>query len=332
MIENFRRISYERIAYEGYMIHARAGSAPNPALIHTEECNIMPPLDSRLGQSFEQVTDLRAQEIGEIVSTDDRPILVYWSGGIDSTLILSAMVRNWTRELLDRIVVIMNNASYLENPMFFEKIIKKYNLRFSEHTELDWTQAWITNGQPADPLWIQADLLEIDRWHPGCHKFSLRNNPDVLLSWLSFKTDNIHAHWLYEMMMQNIKSLDGSLLDYEDFYWWLNFNFLFSGQVYKLYHHKKDSVYTKNLFPLFSRNTIPWYRSQEYQIWSIENRSNGVKYSGSIRSYKMPAKEYIYSVDKNPWYKDYKTKLASGKIHVPNNILAIWDDGTVELA
>jgi hypothetical protein len=41
------------------------------------------------------------------------------------------------------------------------------------------------------------------------------------------------------------------------------------------------------------------------------NNNNGTKIKKSILSYKTVAKEYIYSVDKNEWYRTFKTKLES---------------------
>jgi hypothetical protein len=48
----------------------------------------------------------------------------------------------------------------------------------------------------------------------------------------------------------------------------------------------------------------------------------------------MPAKDYIFDVDKNNWYKTYKTKSGSGKFQktliLP--VTSIYSDGTVSHA
>ena len=63
---------------------------------------------------------------------------------------------------------------------------------------------------------------------------------------------------------------------------------------------------------------------------------NGSKFDGTLRSYKLAAKEYIYNFDKNQYYRDYKTKVMSQySMNTTNNKLvnigAIYDDYSYEL-
>ena len=85
-----------------------------------------PELTSVPSTTFEQATDITAMRLAKLIENSDLPIAVHWSGGIDSTVILSAMIKNFNPALQDRVVVVMNNASYFENPYFFEKCIKNY--------------------------------------------------------------------------------------------------------------------------------------------------------------------------------------------------------------
>lgn len=313
--------------YENYLPFARCGRAPNPLSIQADVPAEMPSLSLRPGWQWDQVCDYRAQQVAELTDSDDAAIYVFWSGGIDSTVILAALLRNWRPDQLSRVRVVMNNASYFENPWFFDHVIRPH-LKYISQAPEDWTTAWLINGYPGDTIWIQADILEINRWRPGAFKKNLRTQPDDLLAWLSNKTDRSHAHWLIEMLVNNAQDAGLELEDYEDFYWWLNFNFMFAGEIYKAYHHKMNRNYDRNDLQCYYQRSVSWYASHEYQSWSIENRSNGVKYQGDTRSYKMPAKQYIYDLDHNPWYRDYKTKMASSKLPIRNKILGIWQDGT----
>ena len=56
---------------------------------------------------------------------------------------------------------------------------------------------------------------------------------------------------------------------------------------------------------------VNWFNDEDYQRWSMVNNNNGTKIKNSILSYKTVAKDYIYSVDKNDWYKTFKTKIES---------------------
>ena len=76
-----------------------------------------------------------------------------------------------------------------------------------------------------------------------------------------------------------------------------------------------------------------WYDSNEYQEWSISAQPSSEKFDGSITSYKMPAKKYIYDLDKNEYSLIYKTVMGSpyGGKSTPDkpHERVIFDDGSV---
>ena len=52
-------------------------------------------LENLINLSFDDITNLRALEIESYQSSTGLPIIIFWSGGIDSTLILSAIIKNF---------------------------------------------------------------------------------------------------------------------------------------------------------------------------------------------------------------------------------------------
>lgn len=328
--ENFRRMVSQGIVYETFLPFARAGQAPNAWGLTADTCASLPNIHRAFSWDWAEVTDRRAMDVAAATAQDDLPIYVFWSGGIDSTVILAALLRNWSREQLDRVIVVMNNASYYENSWFFNRCVRN-TLRYQEAIQQDWTTSWLINGYPGDTIWVQADILEIDRWRPGTYQQKLATSADHLLTWLSWKSDAAYARWLLEMIMANSASVGIELQDCEDFYWWLNFNFIFAGELYKAFQYKRTCHSDRADLACYYERSIAWFSSHDYQLWSVQNRSNGVKYQGNPRSYKMPAKKYIFAVDKNAWYRDYKTKMSSSRIVYPNTVLAIWDDGKASI-
>jgi hypothetical protein len=60
---------------------------------------------------------------------------------------------------------------------------------------------------------------------------------------------------------------------------------------------------------------VNWFDSNDYQLWSM-NRDNAAEQLGANPSeVKLAAKKYIYSVDKNQYYFDFKTKVGSSDIY-----------------
>ena len=276
--------------------------------------------------SFEEATNSRVQAVIAHAETNNLPVVVMWSGGIDSTLILSAVIKHFPKALLARVVVSMSNASYIENPFFFNAFIKD-KLQYSSIHEYDYTNAIILHGDPADPIWIQGNILHIHAVHPDAYKLSLKDNKELLIKWLLMSTSYTEDYlvWLYEYVLNDYTPENITLETFEDFYWWLNFNYNFSGQV--LQH--VGSATSPNL-ALFLKNFYPWYASDEYQLWSIHNRNKDVKYAGTASSYKLAAKDYIFSLDKNQHYRDYKTK-SNSRYEGASTVDSIYNDGTIIL-
>jgi len=87
----------------------------------------------------------------ELLSLDQR-IAIMWSGGIDSTCVLAALIKNSTN--LSQLVIYCSNKSIQENPEFYNKLIKN-KIECREVDELDVTNEFIDehvllHGDPGD--------------------------------------------------------------------------------------------------------------------------------------------------------------------------------------
>ena len=83
----------------------------------------LPVYDATFSKSFSEVTDQRALEIKSLINEKNQKFALMYSGGIDSTLALSALIKNLTTEELKNIVVCANEQSIIENPTFWNKFI-----------------------------------------------------------------------------------------------------------------------------------------------------------------------------------------------------------------
>jgi hypothetical protein len=57
--------------------------------------------------------------------------------------------------------------------------------------------------------------------------------------------------------------------------------------------------------------TENWYSDPLFQQWSLNNNNNGQKVGNSAATYKQAARDYIYDLDRNDWYKTFKIKIPS---------------------
>lgn len=299
--------------------------------------------------TFNEITDRRAAELEHYLDTHDTHAYVCWSGGIDSTCILSAIVKNWAPRNFERVTVLMNSCSYFENPVFFNKVIKQ-NFAFDDLSvcmDYPWTDTVFVTGEPADPIWLQADVLEFLNRYPGQVDKSLAISKDALLNMLSWRSGSMeHAEWFFEYVTSSANSAGVSIQTPCDFYWWTNFNFYFTGNCLKQYisnlNMMKRFNHNSELFQSYIKNYWPWYSSSEYQLWSYHNNNNGVKIKDTIQSYKHPAKQYIRDIDRNDYYFSFKTKTGSGGFEstirkqmsseIPRGVFAITENGGAIMA
>jgi hypothetical protein len=87
------------------------------------------PKSSEITESFDDICGDRSRQLWEKSKQLDSPLVVMWSGGIDSTLVLCSLLSTASLEDLDRLVVLLNRESIIEYPWFYHNIILKNQLR-----------------------------------------------------------------------------------------------------------------------------------------------------------------------------------------------------------
>lgn len=325
-VVNFRHLFKNKITQYRCAPSPRFGAGTNPWNVDSCRVCSLSGINRLLTPTFEEATDCRAHEVAQLVKTTDLPIVFYWSGGIDSTVMLSAAIKNFEQSLRDRIVVKMTAASYYENPRFFDRIIKN-KIKYTTGPVV-YQQSYIVHGHGADSVWSDMNSILLNQWSPGSIHLDPVTNPDQLIKWLTMRLGKNCAVWFYELIINNSSSAGVDLNNYDDFWWWWFFNYIYiSKQIYSA-----DSFATQDTdqFDLaqFNHHVIPWYINDHYQSWSIAARST--PFDGSLRSHKAAAKDYIFLLDKNPWYRDHKFKIDSSAIAQNTQVISWIDlDGNV---
>jgi len=276
--------------------------------------------------TFEEATNNRALEMMKYY-TEDIPILVYWSGGIDSTCVLSAIHKNFNTEFKKRIKVVLTNQSYAENPFFFNKIIKP-NYKYITYGDETYINNYVVHGDPGDALWLQGNVLDLSKTRNVTND-NISNDPTNLYYVYKQKgLEDEECDWYINFLKHDAKLIDLELTTTSDYLWWANYSMHVTTSIKSLLHRlPTQDIKNKNFVDAFKNHCLPWFIGNDYQIWSINSQINGKKYNGNIRDYKMPAKQYIYDLDKNRYYRDYKTKCISitnnlkGDLDSPNIII-----------
>jgi hypothetical protein len=272
-----------------------------------DSLNIAPPgYDNTFQKTFAEITD--EQCCAWVKEKCDRPWLVFWSGGIDSTVIVSAILKNTTAADRENISIVCNRASIYELPRFFYNHVEpNFKLIQSPVQRYDlFKQYHVITGEFGDQLYGGGGLWEMMHQSPAHLANDIRQDPDALLDFMTRKIDREFAVWYYERMIENINSVNIPVETCHDFWWWQFFN----------YSH--PSIYLDNISDhnfdkstMSNHNYPDWYATDDYQQWSMNNNKYGVKYNLQWVDCKLPSKKYIYEFDHDPYGRVFKNKELS---------------------
>jgi len=308
----------------------------------------MPEYNPRFEKTFEEVTDARALEIKALINAGKKFALLY-SGGMDSTLVLIALLKNLTTEELKSVVICASVHVIIENPYVWEKYI------FGKFTILDSHKYWYDDLINAGYMPITSD--EGDCIMGTSIGLELYHNYDAYIRHLSpetrerlrplkykIATGEVHfsvykdiivrhlaydhtpeglefGRLLYEKYRHNINTARVPVHTLHDFFWWLIFN------VKYLNCSVRGALYFNMEMPKREciDSTINWFNGTDYQLWSMANNNNGCKIRNTVGTYKYVAREYIHNYDKNDWYFHFKTKLESlGNLLIKGKAILPW--------
>lgn len=276
-------------------------------------------LKNPVGKDIDELCNNRAKEILKLMNDMQLPIMVHWSGGIDSTVVLVSLLKNFTSEELKNVVVALNISSINENPAFFNKhVLGKFKLFDSSHwaptVDMLSTHIHIT-GQYADQLFPTGKILSMERKNPGYALTPLDKS----------------CEWWMRPIITDAANLGINLQNVGDFYWWTSFNYRWSEIELKDILELIDFC-TADTYFTYKANHIHWFNTEEFQQWSIGDYDRSTKLD--IKQYKIDFKKYIYRYDRNAEYLLYKTKVGSTRSHkfkTPSIFGFLEDGSTIDI-
>jgi len=293
-----------------------------------------PEYDPTFNKSYSDITDLRALEIKHLIQQGNKFALFY-SGGIDSTLVLYALLKNLSAEELKSIAICSSIDSILENPNTWHRYIQ------DKFQVFDSTNYWFDDiiqlgyfpitSEPADQ--IMGNLMAITMYH-NYDAFISHLSPDVQTNLKKIKhkisSDEVHysayqdlivrhlaydktpqglkfGRILYEKYNNCVKTSPWPAHSLHDFFWSSYFNLKYTNCILRgpLFYNSKISK--KECLD----KIVPWFHTEDYQKWAMVNNNNGQKIRNTLATYKYASREYIHNFDKNDWYFHFKTKLES---------------------
>lgn len=254
--------------------------------------------------------DLCYNRIRELCSSTDTVTLL-WSGGIDSTFILCLMIDTGIADQLykeKRFNIAINLASSKENPVMYSEVIsKKYtNCLVQADKVLKNPQHYgkIITGEMADNLTGSLTMKSCVDYY---NDFSVIHEDwkTRSLDWFTRNLDDVSKDIAIDNILDIVKTSPIEILTAHDLFWYLNFNLKWQAVNFRIASHCLDQD-TGNLL---IKHLVHFFNTEKFQEWSILEGHYFV--GNSWAEYKMPLKDFIFSVTKDRNYFENKIKFPS---------------------
>ena len=264
-----------------------------------EDIVAMPP--NRL--SFVDQAYKRAEELR--IETGNLPVFLMYSGGIDSTSTLVAMMSTWGKDL-DRLHICLSYNSIEEFPEMWPLINKRFKGRIIHSmikTERLAERGYVVTGELGDQVFggeVVYNIAEVfgdEGIHRSWDNGAIR---DVYQNVFSFYIKDLDQ--FIEKYHPFIDACPFQIKSCFDWAWWFNYTNKWQLVRYWLSGNRWDNL--KQNWPRVKH----FYDTPEWQRWSIDHHEE--KILKTIGSYKDPAKKFIIDYTGLDMYNN-KKKVAS---------------------
>ena len=303
-IQDFLEI-YNVIAQQVCMVD-RTGFVKTPYRYHIDQ-KIPTKPDQFTNPSFSDIAIARAKDI----LLHNKSVLVCWSGGIDSTSMLTAFIIAADGNT-DRIKVVCNGNTIRENPKFYYNHIRDKLVTINSDNLVHFIndeRHSIILAEGCDQLFGTDLYKKVQLWDNLESMYKPYSFENIGKFFMDCGMSEHSAKKWFSIMDDQIKeACPVEIIDFKDFLWWYNFCYKWQNVYYRLYY-LGNSVALPLTREYLDKNYIQFYMTDDFQLWSMYNPDQ--KINKDWASYKFTAKQFIYDFDGDKEYLDNKVKVAS---------------------
>jgi hypothetical protein len=279
-------------------------------IVVNKQISILPDFKTNLDTT--ELFDLRAQELFE-ASKNYNNTYIFWSGGIDSTLILCSVLKNWPS--LKNLVVVLNQNSIDENTTMYENYIRNKLTIVNTDLFLDKTVKFshehlYVSGDFGDPLITFDGYREFKNQYPVILDKSWKTNLQKIIEYFNSNQRFNSGKHAVTQVIKSFGKLKIQPRTVHDFLWWVNFNWGWNTELYAFLWSYHDIDYDLDIKKFIENNMFYYFNSVECQNWAISLIGTAQTNYNNISKY--PFKQYIFDFNKDIDYFKYKEKEFSG--------------------
>lgn len=258
-------IKYQKFNYAPFGLIDRTGGMRH--FLNTSTEHKIPDYNPTYNKKFSQVCIEKAKEI----VSKNKEIYIFWSGGLDSTTIISSFMSIDCNP--NQVVICFTPDSIMESGILYEQIIKKQYKRY------------IFENPPVEHIWkkIPKDCLIV---HGMNGNLIMGTEPYHLQPFMYDFPYEQHVYSdLIEFYMPAIEKYPKKIITLKDFWNFHSFNFMWNGNYYHFY---RGLDYVERLTNFFGDDS--------FQHWHISSPEYG--------NGKKPMKKFIREI-MGPKSSDY---------------------------
>lgn len=269
----------------------------------------MPTDLSNFNKSYKDVCIERAQFLIEHSRKINKPIVILYSGGIDSTVVAISFMIAGVGDY-SNIKIALNTHSIRENPKFYyEHIRKKFEMIPSETVIQNISDDYIIVGGEGNDQLFGTDVYKTFRDYAGIEGLYQPYNENNITNFFknSGMSERSSKIW-YSVMNEQIQNTRlCEIKNIKEFLWWYNFCYKFQNVYFRMIARSSTPEVMNATF--LNTYYFQFFIADDFQKWSMLNPDK--KIDKTWASYKKAAKEFIYEFTRDVDYFTHKTKIPS---------------------
>jgi len=238
-------------------------------------------------KSLDAVVADRAQSIVDL----DRPLKLFWSGGIDSTLMVAAILPKIKHR--DQVAIYHTCESLRENPLFIDHV-QSFNVK-----TVMWSDAWSTPFAADDVVVTGTSSDEITGSLD--QSFFAQYGNSLSGTWQDFFLQHRKSDQFIARCEQLFAQCPVEIQTVFDARWWFYF------YIRHTYYARRD--WNINLENDFEHNVVQFYNCADFDSWSMLNKHS--LYGDRYSDYKYCFKQAIHDRWPNDDFLRNKEKVNS---------------------
>jgi len=249
---------------------------------------------------FGRVMESIMSQLEQRIQHTGRTMYMAWSGGIDSTAMMVAVLKTFSPDSLKNLVVLCDQNSIAENPYFYYNFIenKLQTLETDQFvvTPENHDRIIVVDGEGGNMIFQSSRIITMCAYSG---EFDLLDQP-----WRSHKDiraltwDN--PDFAVHLMLESVKHAPIPIESGYDFLWWAAFNFKFDDVLVRKVVPLTENLTREQTQHFWENSLFRPYAHPDMQVWAMISKDLRREYLKIVTKYA--AKKYIHEFDHNDFY------------------------------